>query len=42
MEELTVTRFWMAGVVGMMLVFAVIAAIGYLRQRRRGVSDESS
>jgi len=35
MEELVVTRLWMAGVVGMMLVFAIIALVGYtIRQRR--------
>jgi hypothetical protein len=33
-EELTVTRLWMAGVVAMMLVFGVIAAVGYLRRKR--------
>ncbi len=32
MEELVVTRFWMAGVVGMMLVFGVIALVGWIRQ----------
>ena len=32
MEELVVTRFWMAGVVGMMLVFGVIALIGWFKQ----------
>ena len=35
MEELVVTRVWMGGVVAMMLVFAVIAVVGYLRYRRR-------
>jgi hypothetical protein len=35
MAELEVTRLWMAGVVGMMLVFAVIALVGYLLRRRR-------
>jgi hypothetical protein len=31
MEEIVVTRLWMAGVVMMMAVFAIIAVIGYLR-----------
>jgi hypothetical protein len=35
MEELEVTRLWMAGVVGMMLVFATIALAGYVLHRRR-------
>ena len=33
MEELEVTRYWMAGVVGMMLLFGVVAAIGYFLGR---------
>ena len=36
MEELEVTRLWMSGVVGMMLVFAMIALVGYLFRRRNG------
>jgi len=36
MEELEVTRLWMAGVVSMMLVFAVVALVGYLYRRRSG------
>lgn len=32
MEEVVVTRLWMAGVVGAMVVFGVIALIGYMRQ----------
>lgn len=35
MAELEVTRIWMGGVVSMMLVFAVIALVGYLRYRKR-------
>ena len=35
MAELEVTRIWMGGVVSMMLVFAVIAFVGYLRYRKR-------
>ncbi len=33
MEELTVTRLWMAGVVGMMLVFVAFALIGVYRKK---------
>lgn len=32
MEEVVVTRLWMAGVVGAMLVFGIVALIGYMRQ----------
>jgi hypothetical protein len=32
MEEIVVTRLWMAGVVAAMLVFGIIALIGYRRQ----------
>jgi hypothetical protein len=32
MEELVVTRLWMAGVVAAMAVFGIIALVGYLRQ----------
>ena len=32
MEELAVTRLWMAGVVIAMAVFGIIALVGYLRQ----------
>jgi hypothetical protein len=31
MEEIVVTRLWMAGVVTAMAVFGLIALIGYLR-----------
>ncbi len=31
MQELSVTGVWMAGVVGMMLVFGIIAVIGVQR-----------
>ena len=34
-EELVVTRLWMAGVVGVMVTFAAISAIGYFRQKSR-------
>ena len=32
MDEIIVTRLWMAGVVAMMVVFGVVAIIGVLRQ----------
>jgi len=32
MEEIVVTRLWMAGVVAAMVVFGIIALIGYRRQ----------
>ena len=32
MEEIVVTRLWMAGVVAAMVVFGIIALIGYHRQ----------
>ena len=32
MDEIVVTRLWMAGVVAMMLVFGVVAVVGVLRQ----------
>lgn len=33
MEEIVVTRLWMAGVVSMMVIFAVIAVVGYVRNK---------
>jgi hypothetical protein len=32
MEEIVVTRLWMAGVVAIMIIFGVCALVGYLRQ----------
>lgn len=31
MEELIVTRIWMAGVVAMMLAFGIVALVGWRR-----------
>lgn len=42
MDEIVVTRLWMAGVVSMMAVFAIIAVIGYLRQKSAGKGNRSS
>lgn len=35
MEEIVVTRLWMAGVVAAMAVFGVAALIGYLQRAKR-------
>jgi hypothetical protein len=40
MEELIVTRLWMAGVVAAMAVFGIIALVGYLRQNKN--SDDNN
>ena len=40
MEEIVVTRLWMAGVVGAMLVFGIIALIGYHRQGNQTESND--
>ena len=36
MEELVVTRFWMAGVMAVMLVYGGIALVGVMYRNRRG------
>jgi uncharacterized membrane protein len=41
MEEIVVTRLWMAGVVAAMAIFGIAAVIGYLRREKRdNVSEE--
>jgi len=35
MDELVVTKFWMAGVIGVMGIYALIALVGYFRGRKR-------
>ena len=40
MEEIVVTRLWMAGVVAAMVVFGVIALIGYYRQGNKTESND--
>jgi hypothetical protein len=40
MEEIVVTRLWMAGVVGAMVVFGIIALIGYHRQNANTDSND--
>ncbi len=39
MEELTVTTFWMGGVVAMMLIFGAIAVVGLYQQKRAQKND---
>jgi len=39
MQELSVTGIWMSGVVGMMLLFGVIALIGIQRSNRDDSDD---
>ena len=41
MEEIVVTRLWMAGVVAMMAIFSVIALVGYLRQGKKEDSSDT-
>ena len=36
MDEIIVTRLWMAGVVAMMLAFGITALIGLSRQKKSG------
>ncbi len=40
MEEIAVTRLWMAGVVTAMAIFGIIAVIGYLRQGKQTDASE--
>ena len=40
MEEMVVTRLWMAGVVAAMAIFGIIALVGYLRQNEN--SDDNN
>lgn len=35
MEDVIVTRVWMAGVIAVMALYAGIAIVGYLRNRRK-------
>ena len=41
MEDLAVTRLWMAGVVAAMAVFGIIAIVGYLRQKKSADASEN-
>lgn len=34
------TKYWMAGVVGMMVAFGLVAFIGYMRQSKNDSSDD--
>ncbi len=40
MDEIVVTRLWMAGVVSMMVVFGVVAIVGVLRQGGNTSSED--
>ena len=40
MEEIVVTRLWMAGVVAAMVVFGVISLIGYRRQSSKTENND--
>lgn len=40
MDEIVVTRLWMAGVVAMMVVFGAVAIVGVLRQRGDAGSED--
>ena len=42
MEDLAITRLWMAGVVASMAVFGIIAMIGYFRQKNAGDAKQST
>ena len=42
MEDLAVTRLWMAGVVAAMAVFGIIAMVGYFRQKNAGDANSNS
>ncbi len=35
MEELVVTKFWMAGVMGIMVLYGICALIGYSRSKNQ-------
>lgn len=40
MEELVVTRYWMAGVMAVMAVYGGIAVVGVLRNRSRNTKPD--
>lgn len=42
MDELVVTRLWMAGVVAAMAVFGIIAMVGYFRQKSDGDTEKAN
>lgn len=35
MDELVVTRFWMGGVIAVMVIFALIALVGHFRSGKK-------
>ena len=42
MDELAVTRYWMVGVIAVMVVYAVIALFGLVRNKSRSQDINSS
>ena len=40
MDELLVATLWMVGVLAMMALFGIFAAVGYVRAKRSGALDE--
>lgn len=42
MEDMVVTRYWMAGVVGLMAIYGVIAVVGYIKSRSRNNEESVS
>ncbi len=42
MEDIFVTRLWMAGVVAAMAVFGIIAMVGYFRGRKKDDSGSGN
>lgn len=42
MDEMLVAKLWMAGVLGMMTLFGIVALVGYLRAKRLGLLVEVS
>ena len=42
MEELVVTRYWMAGVMAIMIIFGAISVVGiFVRNKREGAASGS-
>ena len=41
MEEVVVTRLWMAGVVAIMIIFGIVAVIGYRKKLQRDAGTDN-
>ncbi len=39
MEEIIVTRYWMLGVTGVMVIYGLISLVGYLKKRASAGAD---